>query len=245
MIAWLSLITLTFAMPVDTEKGCVIHKGSPVLGEIVKTEGRAKVFIGPDDLGQRSKEGMKLRAGYKIITYKDSNVILRLEDNSSVILNENAELSFVDVQSLKQETGEVYYQIEKRAESKGLKIQTPFSIIGIKGTEFIVDANKTEIALNEGRIAIASLRAEFELHKQEVMQEYEKYKQKQMDGFKAYKARAENEIVSYVKEFDLEHGKVLYFTDADKCEKDCENHVSEEALSDNLKERFKIYKDML
>jgi len=245
ILTWLSLITLTFAMTADTKSGCMSHKGALVLGEIVKTQGRAKVFTGPDDLGQRTKEGMRLHAGYKIITYNDSNVILRLEDNSSVVLNENAELSFIDVNNIKQEQGEVYYQIKKRTKTKGLKIQTPFSIIGIKGTEFIVDANKTEIALNEGLIGVESLKAEFELHKKDLMQRFEEYTNQLEKEFEEYKALPQDKSVTYVKAFDLEAGKILYFTDADKCQKDCESLVSEEALSEDLKERFKIYKDML
>lgn len=240
---WLSLISLTFAMSVDLEKDASdCHDQS--LGIIVAVNGKANVLSEKSIRKHKAIQGEKLFAGDKLITNAKSKLIMELADGSKVILNESSELILVRFDRMKQDSGEVYYQIKKRVGTKGLKVETSFSIIGIKGTEFIVDLNeKGEIALNEGLVGIESLHAEFELHRQKLMQEYEKYKKEQIDGFEAFKSM--EEIVSYVKEFDLEAGKKLSFGSSDLCQDACESHVSENEFSDETKERFEAYRIML
>lgn len=214
---------------------------------IIKIEGKVKILSASSIKKHTAVVGELLFQGDKIITYTDSKVVIRAEDDSKLVLNANSELTFVDRSTLEQGRGEVYYNIQKRGNAKGLKVMTPFSIIGIKGTEFIVDANETdgEIALNEGLIGIESLHAEFELHKQKVMAEYEAFKDKQMQEFEAYKAQAQDGIVSYVRSFDLQAGKSLHFGDASGCEEDCESRVNEMDFTDKMAKRFESYQAMI
>jgi FecR-like protein len=231
-------------MPMQMQDDCT-SKSVP-LGVIVQIEGKAKVLSKDSIKKHKAAKEEKLYAGDRVITYTDSKAIIKLKDGSAVILNKASELLFITPNRLRQDAGEVYYKIKKRVAAKGLKIETSFSIIGIKGTEFIVDLDdQGEIALNEGVIGIASLHAAFELHKQKMMQAYEKYKQEQMDGFEAYKAKDEEEIVSHVKAFDLEPGRMLSFSSAEHCEQACSSRVKEKMLSSDVKERFEIYKAML
>ncbi len=217
------------------------------LVSIIKIEGKVKILPGSSIKKHTAVVGELLFQGDKIITYADSTVVARAEDNSKLVLNENSELTFIDRQTLAQGTGEVYYNIQKRGDAKGLKVKTPFSIIGIKGTEFIVEANETEgeIALNEGLIGVESLKAEFELHKQKVMAEYEAFKDKQMQEFEAYKAQTQEGVVTYVRSFDLQAGKSLRFGDASRCEGDCESWVNEMDFTDNTGKRFEFYQAMI
>ena len=213
---------------------------------IVQLEGKAKVLSNSSIKKHKAKVGETLFEGDKLITYGEAKALVELDDNSKVILNASSELSFLDRKNLKQVSGEVYYKIKTRKASMGLKVETPFSIMGIKGTEFIVDVNgKGQIALNEGLIGIESLHANFELHKKKVMEEYEKFKSEQNAAFEAYKAEARGEIVSYVKSFDLEAGKVLDFTEADECEEECESKVAESEMSEDMTKRFEMYAQMI
>lgn len=217
------------------------------LVKIVKIEGKVKVLTASSIKKHTAVVDELLFQGDKLITYADSKVVLSTGDNSKLVLNENSELIFTDMQTLEQSSGEVYYNIQKRAHSKGLKIETPFSIIGIKGTEFIVDANETdgEIALNEGLIGVESLQAEFELHKQKVMEEYEAFKSKQMEAFEAYKTQGQDEVVTYVKAFDLQASKILRFGDASSCEEACESRVNESDFTDKTTKRFEFYQALI
>ena len=244
-IAWLTLLSLSFAMPIDIEEEIdILEKKSVAV--IVKIEGKAKVLSKKSIKKHKAELGEALFEGDTLITYVDTRVLVELDDCSSVILNESSELSFTDVKNLKQASGEVYYKIKTRKSSQGLKVETPFSIMGIKGTEFIVDARgKGEIALNEGLVGIESLYANFELHKAKVMAEYKRFKDEQNTAFEAYKTELAGETISYVKEFDLEAGKSLHFDDAENCQEACESQVSEKEISEDFKKRFEMYKEMI
>lgn len=230
-------------MTIDTVKDTPdVYKQS--LGIISTVKGKADILSAKSIRKYKAKQGEKLFAGDKIITRAKTKLIMELADGSKVILNEDSELTLISFDRMKQDSGEVYYKIKKRVGTRGLKVETSFSIIGVKGTEFIVDLSEEgEIALKEGLVGIESLHAEFELHRQKLMQEYEKYKQEQMDGFEAYKSM--NDVVSYVKKFDLEAGKVLSFSNAKLCQATCESHVNENDFSDETKKRFEVYEVML
>lgn len=213
---------------------------------LTKIEGRVKVLSKNSIKKHRAKSGERIKSGDKLISYKNSKAFLTLDDNSNIILNESSELTLLSENSLKQSSGEVYYKIKKRHASNGLKVETPFSIIGIKGTEFIVNSTKNrQIALNEGLLAIESLRANFELHVAKVMSEFEAYKLQQAKGYEAYLKDNLGEDITYVKSVHLESLRVLNFKDSTQCKSDCESHVSEKEFTDTTKERFKKYEQML
>jgi len=239
LIIFFTLLTTMCAQtPLNTDRQSI--------ATIVKLEGKAKVLSHSSIKKHKAKLGETLFEGDKLITYSEAKVLVELDDTSKIILNAGSELSFSDRKKLKQVTGEVYYKIQTRKASQGLKVETPFSIMGIKGTEFIVDTNgKGQIALNEGLVGIESLHANFELHKKKVMAEYEKFKSEQNAAFEAYKAEANGKIVSYVKAFDLEAGKVLDFSEAQECEEECESKVAESDMSEDMQKRFEMYAEMI
>jgi len=240
--AFFMLALVTFAMPLDTEE----TPEKNALAVIVQIDGKAKLLPNESIKKHKAKLGESLQAGDKLITYKDAKVILRLLDNSNIILNESSEITVISETSLEQESGEIYYKIKKRTKSKGLKVKTPFSIIGIKGTEFIVNtANDGQIALNEGLVGIESLRADFELHKKQIMDEFNEYKRKQDKEFAKYKNPTGEEVVSYVKEFDLEASHVLNFGDKSNCDIECESYVTDDMFDEEIEEMFSDYQQML
>lgn len=235
-----SLVLTMWAEPVENviEKDCI--------AVILKIDGEVKVLSKESIKKHKAKSGESLFSGDRLISYENSTAVVKLKDNSKVILDDSSEIVFTDFKNIKQDSGEVYYNIEKRTKAEGLLVSTPFSIMGIKGTEFIVNATGNgEIALNEGVIGIESLSADFELHKKAIMEEYEKFKDKQMKEFEAYKTQKEEYVVTYVKTFDLEPRKVLNFISSDECEESCEKRVDENEFTDDLDKRFEEYKAML
>ena len=240
-----SLVSIIWAMPVDIEENEIYELEKKSVGFIIHIEGKAKILSKESIKKHKAKLGEALFEGDMLITYNEAKVLLELDDSSKIILNDNSELTFINENNLKQSAGEIYYKIKKRKASQGLKVETPFSIMGIKGTEFIIDARgKGQIALNEGLVGIESLQENFELHKKKLIQEYEKYKSEQNAGFEAYKAEIEGKTVSYLKSFDLEAGKVINFLGAEVCVKVCEAKVDETLMTEDLHKRFEMYKQM-
>ena len=245
LLVCISLVSMIWAMPVDVEENDTYELEKTSVAVITKIDGKAKILSKDSIKKHKAKLGEALFEGDTLITYAQAKVLVELDDSSKVILNESSELSFMDKDNLKHVSGEVYYKIKSRKASKGLKVETPFSIMGIKGTEFIVDTKgKGQIALNEGLIGIESLHANFELHKQKVMEEYEKFKSEQNTAFEAYKAELTGKTISYVKEFDLEAGKVLDFSEGSDCKEACESKVDENDMSEELTKRFEMYDQM-
>ena len=241
---WFILTSLSYAM--ENGQDNIPTLETSLVAHIIKIEGKAKILSKSSIKKHKAKQGEALFKGDKLITYKQSKALVELEDGSHIILNEGAELTFVDKMTVKHEMREAYYKIKKRQSTQGFTVKTPFSIMGIKGTEFIVDTQGNGVvSLNEGRIGIKSWNADFELHKSKLMADYEKFKNEQTSAFEAYKAEFTGKTVSYVKAFDLEAGKTLYFSDADNCKEACESQVNEETISEDFRERFKMYKNML
>ena len=238
------MISLALALPHDKNASSASEKKSVAV--ILKIDGSAKVLSKKSIKKHQAKPGEALFEGDTLITSADTTAVVELADHSSLVLNAGSELSFIDTNTLKQSAGEIYYKIKTRQSSQGLRVETPFSIMGIKGTEFIVDSQGSgKIALNEGLVGIESLSADFELHRQQVMAEYEKFIDKQNSAFEAYKAEAEGEIVTYVKAFDLEAGKVLNFSAAENCKEACASQVEEIEIPEALQKRFAMYKEMI
>jgi len=240
------MVSSIWAVPVDLEENETFELEKKSVAVIIKVEGKAKILSQESINKHEAKLGEALYEGDRLLTYAATNVLVELDDSSSVILAANSELSFIDTNNLKQDTGEIYYKVKARKSTQGLKVQTPFSIMGIKGTEFIVEANAEEtISLNEGIVDIESLKANFELHKKQVMKEYKKFKDEQNTAFEAYKDEIKGESVSYVKEFELEAGKVLHFSSAQNCQATCESQVNEKDISAEVKKKFELYQKML
>ena len=213
---------------------------------ITKIDGKAKILPAGSFKKHEAMVGEGLLMGDRLFSYKDTKILVTLLDDSPIILNENAELLFSSNRRLKHEHGEIYYRIVKRSKSRGLQVETPFSIIGIKGTEFIVRFDdEGEIALNEGLIGVNSLGEAFELHQKKSISDFEKYKKQQNAEFAEYQRQQEEDFTSYVKQFDLHSNKVIRFKSAKNCKQNCEKQVLQEDLTPEIAKHFKSYQMMV
>jgi len=239
------LLVLTLTLSLWAENITTEEEVFPI-ATIILIEGKAKILPANSIKKHRAIVGEGLLDGDKLIAYANTKVLITLLDDSKVILNENAELLLSSNTNFQQKGGEIYYNITKRGKSRGLKVETPFSIIGIKGTEFIVNfEDQGHIALNEGLVGITSPGADFELYQEKKLSDFEKYQQQQKQGFEEYKRKIEDEIAAYVKKFDLKQKKMLTFGTSKNCKADCEKQVIEDDFSVEIIERFKSYQAMV
>lgn len=183
------------------------------LGVVQKVEGIVKVKPKDSIKKKKVKIGYEIQQGDIISTFRNSNAVLKLKDESVVVLGEKSTISFLAQNNVKQSEGKVYYKITSRDADNKLKIKTNFAIIGIKGTTFVIgsDTNSSYVALKEGLIGIESMKEQFILYKKQVMQQYKNYVNKQMTEFEKYKQDQIKEVGEMTKEFDLHAGKVVSF----------------------------------
>jgi len=191
------------------------------IGTVISFKGNVKVKAKGSIKKQRVSKGNPIHAGDLFVSSKKSSVVLKLIDGSLIVLDELSSIYFNSIYNAQQLDGKILYKITSRNAKNSLKIKTPFAVIGIKGTTFIVSATKKDasVKLKEGHIGIASLNADFELYRKKVQKEFNDYKAKQdtamqaqLDNFENYKKGQEKyATMQKTKEFDLEAGNSISF----------------------------------
>jgi len=178
------------------------------VGSLIYKNGIVKIKHPSSIIKKSLKVGDKIQTGDKVSTY-NSLATIKLKDNSILKLNKYSSVKFG--KKIKQENGEVYYHITKQ-KHKILEIATNFTTIGVKGTIFIVDSNKTKaVSLKKGLISLTSPKGKYEIHKKKLLTEFELY-QKEMNGeFNKYKKNLYREFVEYKKSFDLKQNNTVSF----------------------------------
>ncbi len=184
-----------------------------VLGSVEKLEGNVKVKNEGSIKKSKVVSGLEIKAGDLITTAKKASVLIKLRDGSSVVLDASSSVHFSSDNFIEQQDGKIFYKITSRDAKNSLKIKTPFAIIGIKGTTFVVNATENaSVTLKEGLIGIKSIKEEFELYRKKVQEEFNNYVSDQQSEFEKYKNEQNKYAVAEsTKEFDLEAGNRVSF----------------------------------
>lgn len=186
------------------------------LGVVKKIEGQAK--LQPKDSMRKSSlsVGDSLQAGATVLTYRNSKVVIELRDKTALVLDAYAQLTLLTADSFDQKGGKVYYKVTSRKGAQGLKVNTPFAIIGVKGTEFVItDTNESqELALNSGLVGVDSPddKPFMRIDEDKVNAALGGSPEAVMAEFEAYKKELYAQFAEYVTSFDLNPGKKLVFS---------------------------------
>lgn len=185
-----------------------------VIGNVTKLDGRVKVKNEGSFKKSKVDVGYEIKSGDLLSTSKNSGAVLKLSDGSNVVLAQSSSIHFSSATQAEQDGGKIYYKITSRDAKNSLKIKTPFAIIGIKGTTFIVNSDKANqsVALKEGLIGVASLKEEFALYRKEVLAKYNAYVSEQMSEFEKFKNAGKEPKPEMTKQFDLKEGNVISFS---------------------------------
>jgi ferric-dicitrate binding protein FerR (iron transport regulator) len=184
-----------------------------------------------------AEEKMAVAKGDVLITGENSAAVIIISDGSSIVIEQNSKFKVNDESVYEQEEGKVYYNIEKR-EQRGIEVKTPFAVIGVKGTEFIVNSVKDNqsVALKKGLLNIESLKEQFELHRKEEKSAFEAFIEKTKSAFTDYKEKQKKDFVEFVNEFELEPDKMVSFSD---------NVVKENEINTDLEKEFEKFRAYL
>lgn len=189
-----------------------VVSASSVIGLVQKVDGSVKVKSEDSIRKSKVKVGTEIKSGDLITTSKKASAVLKLVDGSVLVLDESSSISFLEDSLAEQTEGKVYYKITSRDSKNSLKIKTPFAIIGIKGTTFIVDAGDgASVALKEGLIGVQSIKEEFELYRKAVQKQFDDFMQEQQKAFEEFKQVQDPGFAEITKEFDLQEGNTISF----------------------------------
>lgn len=224
---------LSFAMSADK----VAAGGVKNIGIIKSVKGIVKVTKYGSIKKVTAKKEMPIDKGDLISTSSTATALLQLIDGSSVILDNSSSIHFTSTKEVEQKAGSIYYKITSRSAKNSLSVKTPFAIIGIKGTTFIVNAKDEDksVALKEGKIGIASIKEEFELYRKKVQEEFSNYKNQQQAAYEQYLKEMEGGKAEMVKEFELDSGNKVVFDD---------KKVVESEFSDDTNASFEHFDDI-
>lgn len=212
---------------------------STVIGKVELFQGNVKIKRGDSIKKERVSLGLEIKSGDLVVTSKKSSVKITLTDNSVLVLAQKSSIYFNALTDIEQKNGKILYKIASRNAKNALKVKTPFAIIGIKGTTFIVNSTdkSSYISLKEGLIGVESLKEEFELYRQKVHKEFDDYRSKELKEFEKFKNVQQGYAeVEYTKEFDVTEGHRISF---DK------QTVKEESIVDEFKTEFEAFDKIL
>jgi len=214
-----------------------IASASNIVGSVEKLKGNVKVKSEGSIKKSKVKAGLEIKAGDLIITSKSASAKIKLKDGSAVVLDESSSILFNSTYNAEQNGGKIYYKISSRDAKNSLKIKTPFAIIGIKGTTFIINATKdASVSLKEGLIGVASIKEEFELYRKEVQKQFEDFMAQRQAAYDEYKQVQKPGFVEKTKEFDLKEKRTVSFDG---------NKASEREWTKEDDEEFKYFEELM
>ncbi|WP_022850126.1 FecR domain-containing protein [Limisalsivibrio acetivorans] len=185
-----------------------------------KCEGKVRLHAGGSVRGEDSYIGHTIFIGDTLRTGRKSTAAAITIDNSKVVLMERSSVEFLELKEVAPGEGKVIFDIEKQESAKGMQVKLMTTVIGVKGTQFMVDlgnASDTDtgemppcrIYLREGELEFTSLEGEFRRYVQEEMAAFKKFVDEEMSEFEAFKKEFQGEKVEHVKSFDLKAGEAV------------------------------------
>ncbi len=187
-------------------------EASSSIGSVKSIEGNVKVKNEGSFKKSKVKVGLELKKGDLITTGKKASAVINLSDGSTLVLDKSSTLFFASVKLTEQQQGRVYYKITSRDSKNAIKVKTPFAIIGIKGTTFVVNVgDKSSVKLKEGLVGIQSMKEEFELYRKAIRAEYNNYVNKQQSEYEKFLSEQNKGKAELTKEFDLQAGNTISF----------------------------------
>jgi hypothetical protein len=182
-------------------------------GKISKFEGKVLLYDGvsprPADVETPDTPVFK---GNRVTTKKDASALVDLISGDRVAVAESSSMEVQDIEMISPTEGRVIFHIRKRGEVSGMKVALTTSVIGVKGTQFLVETsadNKQNVYLKEGRIEVTALEGEFKKYAEAQIDEYEAYIRKMAGEYDKYVKELQEQFVQYVKGFEMEAGTAV------------------------------------
>lgn len=181
---------------------------------------------------------------HSVVSTTDGAVVVfeLVADGSVVTLARGARMRFRSPDEFHQERGIAYYDIVPRrggdSPSSGLRVVTEFAVAGIRGTEFIVNAEmfSPAILLSTGELSIESVDDEdFAVVRRNPLDSAEDFRQQRQEDFQNWRRQIMEEFIEYKREFTLSAGRQVLFNG---------RRVAEEELDADSEALFPLFRSL-
>ncbi len=185
----------------------IIEKANPLAGHIVQFNGTVLMRANQSSSVLKITEpGSPLFVDNLLRTQQGSSSFIEWIDGSKVVIKEFSQLRIKAIDYLVVENGVVVFDITKKTRSRPVRIGVKLAILGIRGTQFLVDSREKDtyqIYLKQGQITITSVAEDFRIYQQQIETEMRQFRQQLAREFNQFKQQSENGQAEFVKEFTM------------------------------------------
>jgi hypothetical protein len=185
-------------------------------GVIASFEGRVTLFDGVSPRGtQVETPDTPIFLKNRIATKSSSTAVISMLAEDKIALTENSMMTIEDINTYKPEGGKVVFSIKTRGQASGLNIALTSAVIGVKGTEFLIDTNedgRQDCYMKEGVVEVTPLHGQFKKYMEVKVDEYEAYVRKMMGDYDQYVKKLQEEYVEYVDKLVIKAGNAWSIT---------------------------------
>jgi len=179
-------------------------------GVISSFDGRVTLYDGVSPRGKNVKESnTPVFLKNKVATKSASTAIIDMLSDDKIALTENSIMTIEDINTYKPEGGKVVFSIKTRGQASGLNIALTSAVIGVKGTEFLIDTNENgrqDCYMKEGVVEVRPLQGQFKKYTEVKIDEYEAYVRKMMGEYDQYLKKLQEQYVEYVDKLVIKAG---------------------------------------
>jgi FecR protein len=202
------------------------------VGKIEKVEGSVKLLKAGTIKKLSVNPKDEIFANDIVTTGENSKALVKLANGTTIVISAQSKIEFKSQNLVSQNEGKGLYAVNKRNANDSFKVATDFATIGVKGTEFVVSADKSDnrISLKNGLVDISSNGADFEIHKKKPKDAYTEFAESTGKEYQKYASDLEKEFVEFKKTFDLLPNRSVSFNG---------NKVYEDKISDKIALEFK------
>ncbi|MBF0245207.1 MAG: FecR domain-containing protein, partial [Planctomycetes bacterium] len=184
---------------------------SKIFGKALSIEGTVTCYRSL--LKKEIAEGEELMFNDRIETDGDSSVEIALTDGSSLLLSPSSKLRLIREKNktdLELDVGALRCEVQPVAEQAGFYVHTPVAVVGVRGTDFVVEyaadegaEEPFEVSVLNGEVEVESLlekRAEF---RKKLVQKSESMRLDRRGGFMALQKLKQDRIETLKKRLSM------------------------------------------
>lgn len=180
------------------------------VGAISSINGRVTLYDGVSPRGEKVENTeTPIFVKNRVATKSSSTAIINMIAEDKIALTENSMLTIEGINTYKPEEGKVVFSIKTRGQTAGLNIQLKTAVIGVKGTEFLIDTTadgEQDCYLKEGEVEVTPIEGQFKKYMEVQMDEYEAYVRKMAGEYDQYLKELEEQYVEYVDKIVIKAG---------------------------------------